>query len=583
MYTVVVEPPGVGADSFFSEDFSDDDLQDLVDADVIGPDNLPLYVSSVVYGRMMLFTMTSTASAEDIRAALQASYDSYVVEGEFDLESEYGRTLRESSVTVTTLGGDARDAQAIIKSGDWASYFDEEASLSTAEPLEFTFKNLGDSSIASVSETTEYTVKTCAARAAAPGVFDIVPAQAYDLGVASISEVVVADHNGDGYDDLVFNARGATNAVRVLHANGEGTGVFELGPEFTHSEVSPPGGWSEYGLRVGDVDGDDATDLVWNYNRDTGTERVNALYVARAKVDEASGFVESAQQFENPSIAAGSYPFYLGDVNGDGMADVLWNSVPVRADYNYTHVGVSLGDGTFRVDDGVAQSHSSPDGWAAYTPVVADFNGDGLTDIIWNALSSDRDDVHSFFARDDNRDINSDALPLDAVFQQGTLFQWPGDSSGYFLTTGDVDGDGSRDLAWVKPDSGANSLRIDTALNTGTGFASAPESRTDYQFPDDVDIGDTVEAQLADVAGDDKADLIVNNRNGLTNLIAVGLAAGDGTFDFTPAWQTISAGDELTSWSQYTMLLGNFGGSAKQDVVWVLPTQNAAVYVAIAK
>ena len=74
MYTVSVERPATG---FFSEAFTNDALEGYIDQGVIGPDNLPVYVSEVVYGRMMMFSVTSTATETEIRTAMQASYNTF--------------------------------------------------------------------------------------------------------------------------------------------------------------------------------------------------------------------------------------------------------------------------------------------------------------------------------------------------------------------------------------------------------------------------------------------------------------------------------------------------------------------------
>ena len=73
MYEVVVAPPQTPG-SFFSSDFTADKLQQQVSLGKIGPDNIPIYVSNVVYGRMMMFSMTSSASESDLRGTVQAGY-----------------------------------------------------------------------------------------------------------------------------------------------------------------------------------------------------------------------------------------------------------------------------------------------------------------------------------------------------------------------------------------------------------------------------------------------------------------------------------------------------------------------------
>ncbi|MEO0605707.1 MAG: LamG domain-containing protein, partial [Myxococcota bacterium] len=51
--------------------------------------------------------------------------------------------------------------QALIASGSLADYFGAELFLNQAEPISFSVRNLGDNVLATVGDTTEYTVTTC--------------------------------------------------------------------------------------------------------------------------------------------------------------------------------------------------------------------------------------------------------------------------------------------------------------------------------------------------------------------------------------------------------------------------------------
>jgi hypothetical protein len=124
-------------------------------------ENIPIYVSNVVYGRMMMFTVTSTASETDIRAALNASYKGLMAKGEVKLETKYEKLLDEAKISITSLGGDAAATQAMIRTGNWSEYFKKDAPLSSAAPLSYTFRNLGDGSIAKASESTTYYLREC--------------------------------------------------------------------------------------------------------------------------------------------------------------------------------------------------------------------------------------------------------------------------------------------------------------------------------------------------------------------------------------------------------------------------------------
>ena len=55
----------------------------------------------------------------------------------------------------------------MIASGDWRQYFTENAPLTSAYPISYTFRNLRDGSIAKVSESTEYNIKECSLKGTA--------------------------------------------------------------------------------------------------------------------------------------------------------------------------------------------------------------------------------------------------------------------------------------------------------------------------------------------------------------------------------------------------------------------------------
>lgn len=161
MYEAVVEPPQTPA-GFFSPAFTMEKLQEQIDLGRIDQiDNIPVYVSNIVFGRMMMFTLTSTASESEIKAALSASYKTLGTSTALDLSVEQKRILDEAEISVTSLGGDAAATVSMIASGDWRDYFSADAPLSSAAPLSYTFRNLRDGSIAKVSESTSYNIKEC--------------------------------------------------------------------------------------------------------------------------------------------------------------------------------------------------------------------------------------------------------------------------------------------------------------------------------------------------------------------------------------------------------------------------------------
>lgn len=163
MFEAFIVPPQTPAE-FFSDAFTMEHLQQQIDLGNVGPDNLPVYVGRIQYGRMMMYTMTSTHSADDMALAVRASYGA--ASGE--LEASYQQILNDASYTFATIGGSdstSNDALAKLKEGGIRAYFESEDPITSAVPLSYTLYNLADGSIAQVSETTEYTMTECAADA----------------------------------------------------------------------------------------------------------------------------------------------------------------------------------------------------------------------------------------------------------------------------------------------------------------------------------------------------------------------------------------------------------------------------------
>jgi hypothetical protein len=161
MFTVSVELPQTPIE-FFDSGFTTAVLDDQMNLGRIGPDNPPIFVSNVVFGRMLLFTFSLEASAEDIQGALNFAYQGPSVGVSADAAKRYRRILGSAKIHVVTVGGSADDALALIRSAKLRDFFKADAPLTTARPISYTLRSLSDNAIAAVSETTRYEVVECA-------------------------------------------------------------------------------------------------------------------------------------------------------------------------------------------------------------------------------------------------------------------------------------------------------------------------------------------------------------------------------------------------------------------------------------
>ncbi len=149
-----------GAAAFFNDQFTMDDARKLVDRGQVTVNNMPAYLASITYGRMLIFTMTADGSESDIRGAIQASYDAVAYGAK--VSAKYSNLLKSGSttITVTSVGGPAEATSGLIKSGKLSDFFDKSAPLTSMVPISYTVNTLRENRLASMARTTTYTATT---------------------------------------------------------------------------------------------------------------------------------------------------------------------------------------------------------------------------------------------------------------------------------------------------------------------------------------------------------------------------------------------------------------------------------------
>lgn len=180
----------------------------------------------------------------------------------------------------------------------------------------------------------------------------------------------LADINGDGADDAITINAGYN---WYCQESGVGTG---LGGGALQGAVS-------YGLAadqpiVGDFNGD-GNDDIGVYRTADGSGWIFPNFTSASGVMGAGGAGPMGQIGGGANAIAGNDSLLIGDLNGDGFDD----AVMVRQD------GAGLIDWYGLINDGTGYLDFSNPGttivsWGtdgAHTPMLADFNGDGMDDI----------------------------------------------------------------------------------------------------------------------------------------------------------------------------------------------------------
>jgi hypothetical protein len=312
--------------------------------------------------------------------------------------------------------------------------------------------------------------------------------------------VAVGDFNGDGKDDLATANWGSDN-VSVLLNNGSGGFA---------APVDHVVGTNPCSVAVGDFNGDGKADLaVANVNSNNVSVLLNnGSGGFAAHVDYAVG--------TNPQAVA------VGDFNGDGKDDLAvansWSD----------SVSVLPNNGS----GGFATAVDHAVGSHPYSVAVADFNSDGKGDLATANWGSGN---VSILLND-----GSGGFAAHVDFVVGAVDSYPN-----MVAAGDLNGDGSKDLAVV------NGGHVSALLNNGSGGFAAHVDYAVGTSPRSVAVGD--------FSLDGKADLAVANSNYVSSTVSVLLNNGSGGF--------AAPVDYAVGNSPGSVAVGDFNGDLRADLV----------------
>lgn len=196
----------------------------------------------------------------------------------------------------------------------------------------------------------------------------------------------LADTNGDGRKDLVWTWRSLDTLGRVAWLADSSGGFPATYSSYTTTTGFTPSLYVNSNVQYGDVNGDGRDDLVWVWNT-TANLLGRVIWLANADGSYSSAYSSYVTQTDfTPQLYANQH-YRLGDVNGDGLVDIVWlwttpgtGSQPVnRVVWLAQPGGTYLASHTSYVSESGLPTHLA----ANQRIFLTDVNGDGRMDLTW--------------------------------------------------------------------------------------------------------------------------------------------------------------------------------------------------------
>jgi hypothetical protein len=380
------------------------------------------------------------------------------------------------------------------------------------------------------------------------------------------ADMAAGDFNGDGVPDLLApSSGGGSTGLGVYIRNGL-TWTTPASNKLLPSGTA--GGDSIHpSVAVGDFNLDGKLDAV-------GVDNAGDITVAFG--DGTGGFLPYMQYLTqtNPLTVV------VADINGDGYPDILVGLQAVNAN-NPGGIAVLLNDGTGKFTQSLLNPNNS-----YYSLAVADFNGDGIVDIV----ASNRTLAGSGFTAASSIDLFQGKG--GGVFQAPTHLNFAESGTGtcncthpqplatasnipnlHSIVAGDFNGDGRPDIAFLdNPDANNfSNTWVVVALasldnNHNVTFALTSQKGIHPAF------GSLRSLTIGDINGDGTPDLVFITYTG-TSVNQALIGKGDGTFPQLGTGSSLGSGRDI--------LLADLDGDGRLDIIGTntLLNTNNSVYM----
>jgi len=258
-----------------------------------------------------------------------------------------------------------------------------------------------------------------------------------------------ADINGDGVPELLVSGRTPPlyDGGRILAYEADSAGQFQLTGETMEAPPNSGGHAFGGGLNVGDVNGDGFTDVLMSEWFDNDGVH---LFLGGPSGLEAT----PVQTWGSPDGTTNYYGWDqgVGDVNGDGITDLVLSSVGAV----YVHLGNGSGFDETPLSTTIGPEFPVTIGAFGFHIAVGDVDGDGAADVAVAAMNENvfRGRVYIYMGGSTGLGATPDlVLNPTSTVQYAKLF-------GSGVAMGDFNADGLADLAVGRPSPGTGGAAV---------------------------------------------------------------------------------------------------------------------------
>lgn len=297
-----------------------------------------------------------------------------------------------------------------------------------------------------------------------PGQF--INENSYDFGNLSsgavdarlgVSVTALGDLDNDGFDDFAFSDSEFNGNDGAVYVYKGAEPIFLTNSAPQNATVLNGSANPFFGRNIssaGDFDGDGNMDLL------VGSANTISLYAGNgAGGFENPSFIDDLDTETDNAGDPHEIPMgYLGDIDGDGLSDVLF--AEVGTDKAFISFGNTSGDINGDINRDVLELNSIVNGKIIGGGAAGDFNGDGYDDVVLvKAAGNNVAEFYVLFGGDSATGLSLDNA-LKMTYNLGNQSPWDID---YTITGhGDLNGDGFDDIA-----IGMSNLNNDNVNNNG--------------------------------------------------------------------------------------------------------------------